>query len=245
MKYKILLFGLIAAMFTGCSSVYRAGQTPDDVYYSPAKEGATKATAKRDKYEEYVSSQDDRYLRMKVRDRDRWSMIDDYSYWNDSRYVPYYNYNHYRNNIYNQFAWNNWYSPYGFSPYGISLSYNWNSGYYYNPNFMYSGYYGYGGYSPYSNFYISKNPTRTSTNVNRPNLNAYRNNQYSNRNADYNNNNTNREGFGNTLRRAITPTDSYNNSNRTSNNNTYSAPARTYTPSSSGSSGGAVVRPPK
>lgn len=240
MKYKILLFGLIAAVFTGCSSVYRASQTPDDVYFSPAKEGARKATGKQDRYEDYVSSQDDRYLRMKVRDRERWSMIDDYSYWNDSRYIPYYNYNSYRNSFYSPFAWNNWYSPFGLSPYGISLTYNWNSGYYYYPNYMYGAYSGYGGYSPYSNFYISKTPTRISTNVGRPNLNAYRN-------GIYNNSNNNRQGLGGNVIRAFTPNDSYNNTNRSSNTNTYSAPQRTYSPpaSSGSSSSGGVVRPPK
>src|SRR5665647_3941979 len=36
MKIKYLpLLGIIA-VFAGCSSAYRIGQTPDDVYYSPA-----------------------------------------------------------------------------------------------------------------------------------------------------------------------------------------------------------------
>jgi hypothetical protein len=42
MKYKILLFGIMAAVLTGCASTYKAGQTPDDVYYSPAREGASR-----------------------------------------------------------------------------------------------------------------------------------------------------------------------------------------------------------
>src|SRR5688500_3829498 len=97
MKYKIILFGFLAALITGCSSAYKASQTPDDVYYSPARSGgAHRETRNEDRYEDYVSSQEDRYLRMKVRDRNRWSMIDDYSYWNDSRYLPLYSYDYYR-----------------------------------------------------------------------------------------------------------------------------------------------------
>ncbi len=40
MTYKI--FGIITAavIFASCSSAYRSSQTPDDVYYSPAKPGA-------------------------------------------------------------------------------------------------------------------------------------------------------------------------------------------------------------
>ena len=261
MQYKILLYGLMAAAITSCSSAYKASQTPDDVYYSPAKQGVQKQTANRDKYEDYVASEDDQYLRMKVRGRNRWSGIDDYSYWNDSRYVPSYNYNYdyYRNNIYDTYAWNNWYRPYSsmyYNPYvfngyggglgGVYLS----SGYY--PSYGY-------GYNPYGAGvgYINKNPTRVvSPSVNRPNLNGYRNGLYDNSNTNRSN-----QGFGNTLKRVFAPSENssyrtYDNSNSNSNTNTYSAPQRTYTPSSSSSSssgssssgsssGGGVSRPPR
>jgi len=36
MKLKFLLFISIAIVFSSCSTSYRSGQTPDDVYYSPA-----------------------------------------------------------------------------------------------------------------------------------------------------------------------------------------------------------------
>lgn len=267
MRYKILLYGLMAVVITSCSSAYKASQTPDDVYYSPAREGVQKQTVKRDRdrYEDYVASEDDRYLRMKIRDRERWSGIDDYSYWNDSRYVPSYNYNYdyYRNNIYNSYAWNNWYRPY--------------SSFYYNPYifngygnvfgsglYMSSGYYPrYGnGYNPYvgGGTYISKNPTRVaSPSVGRPNLNGYRNGMYENNNANRSN-----QGVGNTLKKVFSNNEnarSYSNENSRSsgNDNTYSAPARTYNPppsssssssssgssSSGSSSGGGVSRPPR
>ena len=38
MKTKLLLLIGIIAVFSSCSSAYRIGQTPDDVYYSPAPE---------------------------------------------------------------------------------------------------------------------------------------------------------------------------------------------------------------
>jgi hypothetical protein len=222
MKYKILLFGLVAVILTGCSSTYQASQTPDDVYYSPAREGIAKKERKQDRYEDYVSSQEDQYLRMKVRDRQRWSGIDDYTYWNDSRYIPSYNYDYYRNSYYSPYAWNNWRSPY-YNPY-FSVGYNNWSPFYYSP-------YGYNRYNNgYNNVYIQKYPTRPNVNTSRPNLNGYTN-------RSYNNTNTNRDNLGNTLKRVFTPTESYSNSNRNSgNNNTYSAPERTYSPSSSGSS---------
>jgi hypothetical protein len=251
MRYKILLYGLIAAVVSSCSSAYKATQTPDDVYYSPARQVVEKQTAKNDRYEDYVASEDDQYLRMKIRDRQRWSGIDDYTYWNDSRYVPSYNYNYdyYHNSPYNAYAWNNWnispYSSFYFNPYYASGF----GGSYYAPGYF-NPQYGFG-YNPYRPVYITKNPTRSqSPSVNRPNLNSYRNGLYNNNNSRNNNN----QGFGNTLKRVFTPNENssgYNN--RNTNTNTYSAPERSYTPSSSsgssssGSSGSSsgVSRPPR
>lgn len=254
MRYKILLYGLMAAVITSCSSAYKASQTPDDVYYSPAREGIQKETANRDKYEDYVASEDDQYLRMKIRDRQRWSGIDDYAYWNDSRYVPSYNYNYdfYRNNIYNTYAWNNWYrpyssfyyNPYSFNGYGLGLGYYMGS---YYPQYVY-------GYNPYGSSYISKYPTRAaSPSVNRPNLNSYRNGLYNNRN--YNNSNAN-QGIGNTMKKVFSSNENYRTYNNTNTNtNSYSSPQRSYSPSSSSSSSGSsssgssgssgVSRPPR
>jgi hypothetical protein len=230
----------LAVLLTSCAT-YKAGQTPDDVYYSPAREAsvvAKKQSTYDDRYQEYVSSEDDRYLRMKIRNRNRWSMIDDYDYWNDSRYVPMYGYSPYR---YNQYAWNNWNPGYFGSNWGSM--YGGGFGYVYNPFGFYGNYYGgsrfgYGGgyYSGYGGKampgYISKRPAS----VSRPALSGYSNRNY---------NNSNR--LGNTILKAFTPSNnnngyennsSYNNTNRTSsNNNTYSSPERTYSPSSSGSSG--------
>ena len=93
MKHTLLLSVLSIGLVSGCSTAFKAGQTPDDVYYSPGrdreetyvKEDQNKKKQK-EEYEEYVSSQDDRYLRMKVANRNRWNSLDNYDYWYDSRY---------------------------------------------------------------------------------------------------------------------------------------------------------------
>lgn len=244
MKHKIILIAFIAALATGCSSAYKASQTPDDVYFSPARKGAEQRAIKNeDRYEDYVSSQEDQYLRMKTRNRNRWSAIDDYSYWNDTRYVPSFSYGYYTNNWNSFSSWNN--------PYMMN---NWSSPYY-NPLYLggYNTYgynsYGYGthlGYNPYSNVYISKYPVKASSNVNRPALSGYSNRNYNNRNGVYN-----RQGLGNSIKKVFVPNENniYSNRNINNNNNTnntYRAPERTYTPSprsSNSSSGGTISRP--
>src|SRR5687767_12847516 len=95
MNSRIILLGLSVAAFSSCSTAYKTGQTPDDVYFSPGRE--TEAYVKvennddrryraEDRYrndsyrnESYVNP-DDRWLRMRVRNRSRWSTFDDYAY---------------------------------------------------------------------------------------------------------------------------------------------------------------------
>jgi len=90
-QLSFLTIGLVL-LLSSCSTAYRAGQTPDDVYYSPGSTagGEKKVNKQRSRdeqeYQEYISSQDDAYLRRKVTNRNRWSTIDDFSYWNDCRY---------------------------------------------------------------------------------------------------------------------------------------------------------------
>lgn len=264
---RLILFTAIAVTaFTSCS-VYRSGQTrtPDDVYYSPAREGAAyvETEKKRDGYyqaDEYASSYDDRWLRMRVRDRYRWSAFDDYD-WNDWRY-------------------SNWATGayYGYSPYYGSLGFNryWNDMYYWNSY-----------YNPYCPGIIVVNPK-----VNQPvytrvvrefNPSRYTNSNYNNANRPlsasklglrngsyeaprYNNSNTRtNSSLGGSIRKVF-------NENSGSGRNSYYTPgssdrpvrtytppdnssSRTYTPSSSSSSsssgssggssggGGGVSRP--
>lgn len=215
---RLFLFLVIASpIFTGCSTAYRAAQTPDDVYYSPAKEAREEEpVAKRDRYQEYISDQDDRFLRMKVQDRNRWGAIDDYGYWYDSRY----DYNTYNSNIYlgNRYAWNNW----GYNTLG------------YGGGIFYPNYYGYNGY--YSAVYpvvYYKNPKVYTGVTGKSNLSTYNNTRYSNQNSIYTKGTQPNGNFGNLVKRVFTNTNSNTNGN---NNNSYDRPARTIEPSSTPSS---------
>ena len=138
----------ISILGTSCTSLQQAATVAsDDLYSTPAPQKSVVTTSvfrsnksdesiaqeilngEEDEYQEYQNYQDDRYLRLKVANRNRWAMIDDYGYWNDPRY----------NNAYypSYLGWNSWYTGY----YGSS---------WYNP-FGYSMSIGWGGYSPYMN----------------------------------------------------------------------------------------------
>lgn len=72
-------------LLTSCTSAYKSGQTPDDVYFSPERptEEYVKSDEKEEEEPDYresdrYSRDDDRYVRMKVRDRSRWSVLDEY-----------------------------------------------------------------------------------------------------------------------------------------------------------------------
>ena len=239
MNSRIILLGLAVAAFTSCSTAYKTGQTPDDVYYSPAREtesyvkvendddrryrGEERYQNSRYQNDEYVNS-DDRWLRMRVRNRYRWSAFDDYYAWNDWRYntwnySPYYSYSPF--NSYSRF--NNYWSSY----------YSWNN--YYNPYCR-------------SIVVSPKINTVAYNRVRNFNLNSYGNNTYSNSNmspsrnskinrgssgSGYNNNNST---LGNSVRRV------FSNSNNNNSRDTYYSPSssdrptRVYQPSSSSSS---------
>lgn len=223
MKHTFILSVFAALLLTSCSTAYKSAQTPDDVYYSPAREVAyvAKTTTTRDRYQENINSQDDRYLRMKVQNRDRWQGIDDYSYWNDSRY----DYNAFNSNFYyrnNPYAYNNWRSPYLYT--GC-----------FSPN-----YYGYGGYysAAYPVIYY-KNPKVYTVVTGKSSLATYTNTRYNNQNT-YNSKGDSYGNFGNLVKKVFAQGNDGNNNS----NNSYDRPARSSTstsaPSSSagGSSGG-------
>ncbi len=113
MKKTILLLAVFAAILTSCSTSYKTGQTPDDVYYSPSRpqqEDEYVQSEKKDeqqyKNDEYY---DDRYLRMKVRNRSRWSDLDNWYYYD--KYSTSYNY--YYGSYHNPYnSWNYYYNPY-------------------------------------------------------------------------------------------------------------------------------------
>lgn len=241
---RLLLFTALAVtVFTSCG-VYRHGETktPDDVYYSPARGGGAAYVETENKRDGYYRadnyndsySYDDRWLRMRVRDRYRWSAFDDYD-WNDWRYN----------------SWN--YSPLS---YGYGAGYN---PYYYNNfNFYFNQYYAWNSYyNPYCPGIIIVNPKgnqQVYSKVRDFNLSRYTNSNYNNSNRalsasktgtfstgapGYNNANTrSTNSLGSSIRKVF----SNGNSNSGSGRGTYytpgssDRPTRTYTPSSDNSS---------
>lgn len=239
MKTKLLLLAVSAAAFSSCSTMYKTGQTPDDVYYSPARVISEGQQDNRDEVRQEPEknySTDDRTIRMGINDYRYRSLNNDYSY---SPYSFYNQHSYYGSNYYN--------------------------GNYYNGNlnhFYYNDYY----YNPYYNAYPVyvtpathiKNSTPRMTN-----LNGYTHNNYNNTNnplipvsgvRPMKQTAVGTSALGNILNKVFTPSTNNNNNynNKTSNNNT----ERTYTPppanntnssssgsSSSSSSGTRITRP--
>jgi hypothetical protein len=104
-----------------CTAAYKSGQTPDDVYYSPARPQAEYVRVEENDdrlYRDddaYYNYENDRYLRYMVRNRSRWSYLDDY--YRDPyayRYDRYRYYSPYYTNYYDsRNYWNYYYNPYG------------------------------------------------------------------------------------------------------------------------------------
>src|SRR5947207_2244686 len=89
MQPKILLIALTVTAFTSCTTSYKSGQTPDDVYYSPVRplDDDRNKDDKDDNKQDQVKNEtpDDNTIRMRIRDH-RWrDFEDDYSY-NNSPY---------------------------------------------------------------------------------------------------------------------------------------------------------------
>ncbi len=113
MKPAILLLAFSVAAFSSCTTAYKTGQTPDDVYYSPVKpQEEYVESEKKEEDRQYSYNEDyydDRYLRMKVRNRYRWSGLD--SWYAYDRYSIGYNYSYGSfNNPFN--TWSYYYNPY-------------------------------------------------------------------------------------------------------------------------------------
>lgn len=182
MKQFLLLSVLGICFLSSCSTVFKAGQTPDDLYYSPGRPSVAAREEKKeqaanqeaqDKYDLYSNSLEDHYLRMKVSNPSLWSPLDDYSYWNDMRYDF---------GIYNYSPYMLGYNPFYFgSPFQIGL--------------------GYMGYCPYGTGNFGwRNPLYTVISYSTPsfsnggggatsnagtNLAAYKTKAYNNSNAGY------------------------------------------------------------
>jgi hypothetical protein len=242
MKTKYLfLVGLVVA-FSSCSTAYRTGQTPDDVYYSPAPAQDTYVkTVSQDDRESYgYRNAEEQDIRRGIRDQRYRNSI---TFGIGSGYSPY-AYNPY---VYNPYSFNN---PYAFDPYGykgIYDPYGYNpyySPYGYNPYYSpyyggsyYGGYYGGGYYSPvYVLPVIGK--VNTNTGPRKYNLGAYNNPAVSNNETIRTTNGTKVSGVktspvrtfkptnqgtgvGNVLRRVFTPSENNSYTAPKSNNRTY------------------------
>ncbi|MFM7645113.1 MAG: hypothetical protein ACKO41_00200 [Sphingomonadales bacterium] len=81
MKTTSLLSVCVVLLLAGCSTAYRTGQTPDDVYFSPARPEAEyvrvqRTETRRVRY--YEEDSEDRFLRMRIRHRNQWNDLDDW-----------------------------------------------------------------------------------------------------------------------------------------------------------------------
>lgn len=75
MQTKILLISLSVAVFSSCSTTYKSGQTPDDVYFSPVRIDSD--DQKNDNRDEVKNdTREDNTIRMRIRDH-RWKEFDD------------------------------------------------------------------------------------------------------------------------------------------------------------------------
>jgi hypothetical protein len=103
MNSKFLLTAIIIAGLTSsCSTVYKSGQTPDDVYYSPVRAEEKKQDTDEEKEDQTKQeTAEDRQIRRGIQDR-RWRNNDD----ND------YNYNHNCNCYCNQYGYGYYNHPY-------------------------------------------------------------------------------------------------------------------------------------
>lgn len=220
MKLQILLLAITAAAISSCTTAYKTGQTPDDVYYSPVRPQDEYVRVDKDDQQQYRYDDeyyDDRYLRMKVHNHTQWNYLDDW-----------YAYDRYSNR-YNS-LYGIYYNPYTsyYNPYT-----SWN--YYYNP------------YCHNNNvvLYNPKSPT-TAYNIAKPrnfNLNSYLNTNYNvanngikmnskpgvvGRPVYINTNTNNSNGLSNVIKQIFT------GSSNNSSNSSFT-PSRSYSPSSSSS----------
>src|SRR5439155_914926 len=116
------LLVLTAAVLGGCTSAYKTGQTPDDVYFSPERQHDEYVAMKDNDERRYQGDDeyyDDRYLRMKVHNRVMWNDLSDWYYYDS------YSYNNSSNN---SGSVNRTYSPSSSSPSSSSSSSNSSSG---------------------------------------------------------------------------------------------------------------------
>ena len=219
MKPLLLLLAFSAIIISSCTTAYKTGQTPDDVYYSPVRPQEEYVRVDNNNIDNRTNGgteqyYEDRQLRMKVHNPARWSELDDWYYYNN-RYNYFGNYNPLSwNNPWNNYTyWNYYYNPYcprvimvnpkSVATYNKPRVFNLNT--YNNP--------------PLNNNYNGKNIRNAGNN------NTYSNNSY---------NTNSRRDAGSTLRDIFRGSNT--NSSGSSTNHPNSSSNTSSTPSSSGSS---------
>lgn len=114
MKSALPLLSLVL-VFASCTTAYKSGQTPDDVYFSPQPERNEYVQRDRQDDNRYYGDEeyrDDRYLRMKIADRRYAGLYDDYYSYNPY-YYHYYNGSLAYNSPWSSYSyWNYYYNPY-------------------------------------------------------------------------------------------------------------------------------------
>ncbi|MDO9374981.1 MAG: hypothetical protein V4725_07095 [Bacteroidota bacterium] len=218
MKTKLLLVAVSVAALGSCTTLYKSGQTPDDVYYSPARtyvENRQDDRVERVDNNRYYNSEDV-MIRMGINDP-RWRYLNDYAY------TPYsYGFNH--GYYYNPYFWPYpVYSPVFTAPTNPKIT---------TPRMNNLG--GYGSIPGYNNTQVNPKTGRTV---------PVR--SYNNSNNGTAVGNALRKVLGSDTYNSNTNNSTNNNSNN--NNRTYT-PSSSSSSSSSGSrpsSSGSVSRPPR
>lgn len=264
LKFSSFLVGAAVLTLSSCSSVYKSGQTPDDVYFSPGKTGAAYASGDDDNEPEYLSTNnrrnynqrnldpnyaDDQYMRMAIATGRRPMFFDDFAMMN-----PYYRNNWAFNSMMvwnspwnspwnSMYMWNSFYNPYwgvGNGFYGGGFGFGWSPGWGtgWNSGWGGGGHWAGGGFYPKPGSYVSPRPSRPRSGFTMGSYLNTNNNRNNYRvNSNYYGNYNNRNNYNNN--RSINNNNNrsmYNNNSRSSNNSSVDRPTRSYTPSS-GSSG--------
>ncbi len=139
MKTKLLLLLGLIIILGSCSSAYRTGQTPDDVYYSPAPtQNGYVRTDNQDEKDSYANNNssynnEDMEIRRGIKDsRYRNNVSVDLGY----GYPTYDYYNSY--SYYNPYSYSGvYYNPYYYNSYNLNCFPNTYSNYYYSPQVYY------------------------------------------------------------------------------------------------------------
>ena len=177
MKTKYLLLVGVVVVLASCSTAYRNGQTPDDVYYSPAPAAESYVIrGNKDDRNTYRDGSDLRYteereLRRAIRDpryRSSVSFSMGYGGYSPFGYDPFYNPYGYNSFGYNSFGYNPYYGKGFYDPFGYNPYYSYNP---YYPSFGYNPIYG--GYYPPVNYYPVPGKTSSNRGARQYNLGSY------------------------------------------------------------------------